>query len=290
MTAKQAIQTGKKVVNTPISILVVSPLICLLLYAFIENGGEVETFKSLLIAVGIGLALSWIYWSFVAPKWLVWAYKKVENKSELYARAVKGNLIWRKGHWANKTLIFSKKDKAFIEEIEKNISYGDRIKPLETEMDFYITKATFLVLSFVVFTFAGCGIIFIIEYIKEDYWPGILSGVVILCLALYTVFRKLPFTDFPVLISLAKKYFSGKSQISINKQGISIRQERTGLIKWKNLLYANVEYDSDNRADKLKFAYYKGKENIHITTDLGLLSGDFEEMEYLIRHYQNNAK
>ena len=41
---------------------------------------------------------------------------------------------------------------------------------------------------------------------------------------------------------------------------------------------------------KLIFLIVKEKEYIEFTTNLELLSGDFEEMEYLVRHYQNNAK
>ena len=259
MTAKQAIRTGKKVVNTPIIILMASPLICLLLYAFIENEGEIETFRSLFIAGGIGLLLSWIYWSFAAAKWLVWAYKKVENKSDLYTRAVKAKLIWRKGHWANKTLIFSKEEKVFVTEMEQNVYYNEQIKPSEKEMEFFISTPTFLVMLLIISFFIIGGTLVIIENIGENDLQGIGFGALVLCIGIYGLFRKLPFINFPPFISFAQKYFSGKSQITISEQGISIRQEHTGLIEWKNVLSCDVEYNSDNNAEKINFSYCKGE-------------------------------
>ena len=145
MTAKKAIQIGQKVVNTPIVILMISPALYVVIDFVIK---EIDDIRALLVplkAFGIGFILAWTYWSFVAPKWLVWAYKKVDNKSELYTRAIKGKLIWEKGHWANKTLIFSKKDKAFVTEIEQSVIYSEDIEPSERTMEFYFHNANFFI-------------------------------------------------------------------------------------------------------------------------------------------------
>ena len=290
MTAKQAIRTGKKVVNTPIIILMASPLICLLLYAFIENEGEIETFRSLFIAGGIGLVLSWTYWSFVGAKWLIWAYKKVENKSELYTRAVKANLIWKKGHWANKTLIFSKEEKVFVTEMEQNVYYNEQIKPSEKEMEFFISTPTFLVLLLIISFFIIGGTLVIIENIGENDLQGIGFGALVLCIGVYGLFRKLPFINFPPFISFTQKYFSSEPQIVLSQEGISIRQERTGLIEWKDVKYSKIDFDDKRNAEKFNIIYDNGQEEVEIETDLELLSGDFEEMEYFISHHRKKAK
>ena len=63
--------------------------------------------------------LAWLAWSLLVPHWRVWAYERVENLDELKACAVAVSLIWREGHFLERTEIRSPQQKRRIRELEQ---------------------------------------------------------------------------------------------------------------------------------------------------------------------------
>jgi aminoglycoside 6'-N-acetyltransferase len=72
----------------------------------------------------IGLPLAWLYWSYMIPRWKLWAYARVDNPWALKVAAVKAGLIWPDGHMFEKTEICSKAMRHKINRLEwRDITY-----------------------------------------------------------------------------------------------------------------------------------------------------------------------
>lgn len=63
--------------------------------------------------------LAWLTWSLLVPRWRVWAYGRVENLDELKACAVAVGLIWREGHFLERTELRSPSQQRRIRELEE---------------------------------------------------------------------------------------------------------------------------------------------------------------------------
>ena len=50
-----------------------------------------------------GLAAGWMWWSFAAPRWRLWAYQRVTDLEQLERLAVAEKLIWPHAHLFTRT-------------------------------------------------------------------------------------------------------------------------------------------------------------------------------------------
>lgn len=71
------------------------------------------------IAFLVSWPLAWLTWSLLVPRWRIWAYERVENLDELKACAVAVSLIWREGHFLERTEIRSPDQQRRIRELER---------------------------------------------------------------------------------------------------------------------------------------------------------------------------
>jgi hypothetical protein len=55
------------------------------------------------IAAPLGWIAGWCWWSYAAPKWRTWAISRGTDPRALQYYAEKGNLLWPKGHWGERT-------------------------------------------------------------------------------------------------------------------------------------------------------------------------------------------
>jgi hypothetical protein len=63
--------------------------------------------------------LAWLCWSLLVPRWRIWAYERVENLDELKMRGVLAGLIWRDGHFFERTEIRTPHQRRRIRELEQ---------------------------------------------------------------------------------------------------------------------------------------------------------------------------
>ncbi|WP_340645918.1 hypothetical protein [Phenylobacterium sp.] len=63
--------------------------------------------------------LAWLSWSLLVPRWRVWAYERVENLDELKMRGVEAGLIWRDGHFFERTELRTPYQRQRIRELEQ---------------------------------------------------------------------------------------------------------------------------------------------------------------------------
>lgn len=121
VTVDQAIAKGQRMANYPIFGIVGGMLVLtsyLLAQKFIPVWGFLMGFV-------IAFGLSWLWWSFMITKWRLWAFENVRNVHELRRRAIREKLIWKDGHFFEKTEIRSASDRAKWDSLQEKFKRED---------------------------------------------------------------------------------------------------------------------------------------------------------------------
>lgn len=72
-----------------------------------------------------GLALAWLWWAVAITHWRIWSLGRVRNIHELHAVAVQEKLIWRKGHWAERTEIRTRAQRETLMALKARLAIPD---------------------------------------------------------------------------------------------------------------------------------------------------------------------
>jgi hypothetical protein len=107
VSTEQALKRGQRMVNVPVSCILIGCLATGITLFILKNGYEI---LGGVIAIG-GFVASWLYWSFAITRWRVWAFDNVRNVHQLKKRAISEKLIWPDGSLWNKTEIWRAADK-----------------------------------------------------------------------------------------------------------------------------------------------------------------------------------
>ena len=63
--------------------------------------------------------LAWLAWSLLVVRWRVWAYERVDDLDELKMQAVAAGVIWKDGHFFERTEIRPQHQRRRIRELEQ---------------------------------------------------------------------------------------------------------------------------------------------------------------------------
>ena len=100
-----AIVIGTFWVNIPVLPLMFAPLA--LLFRFSPPDTSQPPTPLLLVAMAalllLGFIAAWSWWSFMVPRWRIWAWERVADLRQLRMRAVRAGLIWPEGHFFERT-------------------------------------------------------------------------------------------------------------------------------------------------------------------------------------------
>lgn len=129
ITVDNAIKKGFLFVNLPVFFCFTVPIIIGI--SLPENIDSNSIMGYSLIPAFI---LAWLWWSWSLPKWRLWAVSKVDDVEFLLQKAVQAQLMWRPGHFLQKTEISTKKQKQELREI--------LYKRLDTSDDYLIQLIT----------------------------------------------------------------------------------------------------------------------------------------------------
>jgi len=115
----RAIMVGTIWINGPVFSLLFGPAMLVFLLGAPHRG---EVPKAVLIGGGVafvlGIIAAWAWWSYMVPRWRVWAWSRVSDLGELRIRAVRAGLIWPQGHFFERTEFRSKALQNEIVELE----------------------------------------------------------------------------------------------------------------------------------------------------------------------------
>jgi hypothetical protein len=176
VTVDEAIAKAQRTINLPVILFIIGGI-----------GGTVYVASQKIlpywvIPIGIVLAigLGWLYWSFMIPKWKVWAFENVRNVHELQKRAVREKLIWAEGSFWNKTEIWSAIDREKWESLQSKFNQDDLFTddvtvPSETVIRYSRSKNFFEMA--VMLGIVGVGIYFLIATDKKQ--PTTISCMII---------------------------------------------------------------------------------------------------------------
>jgi hypothetical protein len=119
ISVNKAIIVGTVWVNGPVLPLIVGPALMVFISGAPYKG---EPSKAVLwgtlFAFILGFLAAWSWWSYMVPRWRVWAWTHVKNVRELRIRAVQAGVIWPKGHFFEKTEFRSKELQEAITNLE----------------------------------------------------------------------------------------------------------------------------------------------------------------------------
>lgn len=105
-----AVVAGSCVVNLPVFALLVGPA----LVAAGDGHGDI-----LPLVLLLSFAAAWGWWSFMAPRWRLWAYARVQSTGVVHRMAVAAGLLWPRGSLFERTEIRSAAQRRRQERLER---------------------------------------------------------------------------------------------------------------------------------------------------------------------------
>jgi hypothetical protein len=117
LTPDVAVLWGTIVVNGAVLAFFVTPAIILnVLPERYLPPSEPQIAIPLVLGIFAG---AWLTWSVLAPRWRLWAYRRVEDIDMLKALAVEQKLLWPEGHFFQRTEIASRALREELARIER---------------------------------------------------------------------------------------------------------------------------------------------------------------------------
>jgi hypothetical protein len=172
LSVDQALARGRRIINYPVW--------AIMLLFFTAGFCATVFFKmsGWYTAGGMfgGFVVAWLYWSFMIPKWRVWAFDNVRNVHELNKRAISEKLIWPESSVWNKTEIWLGGDRAKWAALQakfarRDIFTEDFSIPSETVIYFSQNKLMQDIIALILVTIGG--IFFLLK--TEHIYYGLLG-------------------------------------------------------------------------------------------------------------------
>lgn len=241
----KAITRGHLLVNVPVFISLLGTVSLGLYLAHLEIIPD----WGIGLSIVIGIALSWLTWSFMITKWRIWAYENVRNVHELKKRAISEKLIWSDAGWFGKTEIRTTSDRIKLKELEKKFLKSDIHKEdysIPTSTTVFYSKATIFIELTVGLACSGLGIYTL--HTTENFVLGFILTVA----GGYFGFRKF------------KQAINRNPQITIDNNGI--KTISTGFKSWEEIYKEEVVREGYGRTTKyyLTYVFNDGHEKIRI--------------------------
>ncbi len=100
-----AVIVGTLWVNIPVLPIMFAPVAAFLYWGprYVSQPSTPFIVIGMLGLLFLGFVIAWCWWSYMVPRWRVWAWQRVEDLHGLRVRAARAGLIWPKGHLFEKT-------------------------------------------------------------------------------------------------------------------------------------------------------------------------------------------
>ncbi|MFC6996699.1 hypothetical protein [Rufibacter roseus] len=266
VSVDQAINRGQRMINWP-AVVIMFGTIGGCVYLAVH---QKLSFWFVPLSFVLGLALAWLYWSFMITKWRIWAFENVRNVHELKKKAIKEKLIWPDESAYSKTEIRTAADKERLLRLQEKFAQEDVFHEdfsILNETIIYFSKwksiveVLFMVISLVV------GIYLIID---ENYWVGgALAGI-----GVYFSFTGI------------KKAGNKSPQITLSEKGIETASSE--FYSWRAIRNEDVVREGYGKDTKyyLVYEHPEGAEKIPIA-DFDI---NHRELENLLVQYRGRYK
>lgn len=187
VSVEDAIAKGKRRINYPVLGIF---LIGITLFSVLGFDNHISAGFAITGALLCTLVLPWLYWSWAVPRWRLWAFENVRNVHKLQKKAVEEQIIWRKGHWCEKTEIWTAAQRIKWAQLQEKFVRPDMFEddytiPSETQV--YYSKVNSYAECALGLFFIGAGIFCIVS--KYSIVVGV-GGVLFGGYMLYSGFKK----------------------------------------------------------------------------------------------------
>jgi len=269
MTIDNAVNRGLIFVNGPV-ILIMFGLSGWLMYA-----AAIKIIPWYFIPLGIliGPCVAWLFWSFAITKWRIWAFRKVENHSELKHSAVLAGLIWEDGSFFEKTEIRTKNEHNLIDDLEKRYKTRRSTQKFKDDPDvsefttYNYSKISISINFILYFLLAGFGT----YLIYQD--NGFLTGIILICAGIFLGYQNV------------KKISNTNPPLTIGNFGIQVNSTR---YSWHHISNEKITLDGfgRNQTHNFQFETPLGMEVIDLT-DFHLKISDLRHRLYIYKGRNN---
>lgn len=267
ITVDEALSKGQKMVNYPVIVIILG-VTGLAIYLFSQ---KIAPLWAIPVAIVLGIALGWIWWSFMIVKWRLWAFEHVRNVHELKQRAVEERLIWPDDSVFEKTEIRSASDKAQWTSLQMKFEKDDLFEDdlsIPNETIICYSKANTLFAAVIMMGCFGFGLYMIIT--TQSY----ISGSVLSIIGLFTGY------------SYFKKNANSAPQIILNDKGI--QTVSTAFYEWSQIQNERVISKGFGKYSRnhLVYDHPDGEEQLEITD----FDTDIKKLNKLLRIYRGRHK
>lgn len=268
VTVEKALSRGQIIaVFIPLACIVATPLVSAVIFgpnAFSVIGGIIG-----------GFLASWLAWSIGITYWRLWAFENVRNVHQLKKRAVEEKIIWRDGHFFERTEIRNAEQKEKLRLLEQRFSQDDIFYD-----DLSVPNATYIYFS------------------KVNSYSEIIAGIGMLAAAVYFFIADDPEAKAKFLIYVGPivgivMIYKGINKLKIIKPQLVIDDEGfriagNGLIVWESIHDASVV--TRNKEQFLEIHHFGGQEVVEIQK-LGTNAKKLRHIIdiYRVRHAKNNT-
>lgn len=239
--------TGHLLINIPA--IIFSFGLPFLAYHFLEGIPWKISFS--IIGFIVGIAISWLWWSFIVTKWRLWAFSRVDEDEwyELKELAVKNRLIWEQGSYFERTEIQTKKEAEKITHFKQKVVEQEQIEEIKRDLRTprtlkfqYNKKETITeTISKVFLLLVSIGLILTQQYIL---------GVILLAIILF-------YGDGYKMIF---QIFKNEDYLIINNQGIYLKYPKERSIYWEDI--REIALEDEGRLMWITVKEYESVEKI----------------------------
>lgn len=174
----------------------------------------------------VGIAISWLWWSFMVTKWKLWAFQQIKEDDwyTFKEMAVENRLIWEHGSYFEATEIRSKKEGEQFAEIKLRVAEQEQIEEIKEDLRTpralkfqYNKKETITeTISKVFLLFVAIGLLLTHQYI----FGAVLLGIILF----YGDGYKMIF-----------HIFKNEDYLVIDQKGIHLKYPKTRSILWEEI-------------------------------------------------------
>lgn len=195
-----------------------------------------------IVAVVLGIGLSWLWWSIFITKWRIWAFNStnLEDWPDLKYLAIEHKLIWHDGAIFEKTEIRNRKEKERIHQFasqtaELEAADNQILDMVSAESVVYKKKKKGWIFLYTV------ALLLLSALLMNVYYRHYLLSLIFILF--FFLFGGMEFIKF---------LFNEKFHLSISETGIEIAAGNTEMIPWPSVEYVRLGYDKSFMEIKLK--------------------------------------
>lgn len=287
MTTQRAILYGHLIINAPVLALLAVPT------GLVHHWWHGSFLHTVLAFLG-GMLAGSIYWSYAAPRWLLWAFACVEDAYELRQHGERAKILWPHGHWMERLMLWTltaaqyKGLAATWEGIAAHPSPVRR-RPAESyyrvryrALDFW-----WIMMSYTLVVLGGLASLWSAWEARTGWGNGALGGV-LLGGAVYGWWRPIPLFALPAIGRYIRAFRRMAVLLAFSSDGFSCKAQHTGLIAWAQLDDFDLHTDERGKPVTLRLHYYPTPDATDIVTctiDLRLTTAARRELMRWLRYY-----